>query len=153
MSKLIRNGLFAAAIATAAAFSAGAPQAHDVPTVRHGALAYKSGLDATDRLTLIRGPGTPGKVTICLQAGPRVTWWKTLEVFAGPSRRLGKIEVKDENNGPNCLSYATDEFAPKYARFELKKAKALGAPSGGSMRRFSPWAYDGKTMTIRWDSD
>lgn len=153
MSKFFRNGLFAAATAIAAALSPGAPQAHDVRTVDHGALAYQSGLDATDKLTLIRGPGTPGKVTICLQAGPRVTWWKTLEVFAGPHRSLGKVEIKDENRGPNCVSYDTSEFAPKYARFELKKAKAFGAPSGGSMRPFSPWAYDGKTLTIRWDAD
>lgn len=151
-SRFTRNSLAAFAVA-ATTLAASAAQAHDVKVVGNARLAFKSGIDSTDKITLIRGPGTPGKVTICLAAGPNVSWWKTLEVLAGPNRRLGKLETKDNNRGPNCVSYDTNEFAPKYARFELKKAKALGTSSGGSMKRFLPWAYNGKTLTIRWDKD
>lgn len=152
MSKHFKGGLFAAVV-VAAILAAGPVRAHDVRPVANASLPFQSGLDDEDRITLIRGPGTRGKVTICLAAGPNVTWWKTLEVFAGPERRLGKLVIKDNNKGPNCLSYDTTEFAPKHARFELRKAKAFGAPSGGSIKRFSPWAYDGKSFTIRWDKD
>ena len=153
MLKCIFRAAMAATVLVLTGLSATVAGAHDVRVVANQSLSFKSGLDATDKLTLIRGPGTPGKVTICLAAGSGVSWWKTLEVFAGPDRRLGRLETKDNNRGPNCLSYDTNEFAPKYARFELKKAKALGVPSGGKMHRFSPWAYNGKTFTVRWDKD
>lgn len=154
MTKTTTRAFIAALAMAGLALSMAPASAHDVDVVKDGSLSFKSGLDDdVDRLTLIRGPGTPGKVTICLAAGPNVTWWKTLEVFAGPDRRLGKLEVKDANKGPNCLSYDTTEFAPKHARFELVKAKGLGVPSGASVKRFSPWAYDGKSFTVRWDAD
>jgi len=137
----------------AVGFLAAPVNAHEVKRVNNGTVAF-SGVDATDKVQLIRENGTPGTVTICIAASQNVTWWKTLEVWAGPNRKLsGMVEVKDNNKGPNCLSYDTNEFAPKYARIEMKKAKAFNAPSGAVFKRFSPWAYDGKKFTVRWIGD
>ncbi|MEM9232145.1 MAG: hypothetical protein AAGB10_21340 [Pseudomonadota bacterium] len=139
-------------ISLVSALIAASAHAHDVNIVKNETVRF-SGVDKTDQVQLVRANGTPGMVSICLQAGPNVTWWKTLEVWAGPNRRLGKLETKDGNRGPYCLSYDTNEFAPKYARIELRKAKALGAPSGPAFKAFSPWAYHGKKFTVNWIKD
>ncbi len=129
---------------------AGIATAH-VDTVKNGSLAFKMS-DSADKITLIRSNGQAGYVTICVDAAPNITWWKGIDIFAGPNRKIGFVETQD-GRGADCELIKTGEFAPAHSRLSMMKAKAMGVHTHIEFKGFNPQAYDGKKMTFKWTGD
>ncbi|MCP5059537.1 MAG: hypothetical protein GY937_22770 [bacterium] len=129
---------------------AGIAGAH-VDTVKNGSLKFKMS-DSADKITLIRSNGQAGYVTICVEAAPNITWWKGIDIYAGPDRKIGFVETQD-GRGADCELIKTGEFAPAHARLSMMKAKGLGVHTHIEFKRFSPQAYNGKKMTFKWTGD
>lgn len=128
--------------------------AHPVDPVKpQKGINYSLKSSPGDELTLDRFTGSPGHIEFCLQAGPGITWRKTMHIYAGPDRMIKTLETIDSKT-TDCTKIRTDEFAPRHARFTLVKAGMFGVNTETlHVGRFNVHAYDGMGFTLNWLKD
>ncbi|MGH2959038.1 MAG: hypothetical protein ACRDKE_05495, partial [Solirubrobacterales bacterium] len=104
-----------------------------------------------DRITTTISPATdPTTVEVVLVAGPKVTWWKSIEVKTLIPLPFGVAETDGPKRGPITIKIPNALAAD--LRVKFSKAKMFGVHTGMYELR-TLGALTGKRVTFEWVDD
>ena len=92
----------------------------------------------------------PGRVTIRLEAGPNVTWWKELAIYDCRGNRLAQDYTQNGQHTTVWFSFATSDIAG--GSIVLSKAKLFGIHTVIYQMPQLEKA-DGQSWEVYWGSD
>jgi hypothetical protein len=102
-----------------------------------------------DHITKQVAPGTPGVLTVTLEAGPKVSWWKDVEIRDTQNVTRAAAWTQD-NHRRSTLTYPNSEL--EGAVLVLMKAKGLGIHTPMyALPVLKPMAD--QHVTLRWERD